>query len=95
MRQSDKCGSVRNDHIFNLQLGSSVGPSVSILCLSFSYLLIRKQDWNHEFLEYPKNFDVNYVIHLTWKSTEIFIVVVTHKDLLVLKLKIKDCSFGN
>ena len=26
MRQSNKCGNVRNDEIFNLHLGSSVGP---------------------------------------------------------------------
>ena len=26
MRQSDKCGSVRNDDIFNLHLGSGAGP---------------------------------------------------------------------
>ena len=26
MRQSDKCGSVRKDEIFNLHLGSGVGP---------------------------------------------------------------------
>ena len=26
MRQSDKCGSVRNGDIFNLHLGSGVGP---------------------------------------------------------------------
>ena len=46
----------------------------------------------HNFLEYHKKFDL---IHKTWKSTEIFIMVVTHQDLLVLKLKIKDCSLGN
>ena len=33
MRQSNKCGSVRNDEIFNLQLGSGGGPWVSIPCL--------------------------------------------------------------
>ena len=33
MRQSNKCGSVRNDEIFNLHLGSGVGPWVSIPCL--------------------------------------------------------------
>ena len=26
MRQSNKCGSVRNDEIFNLHLGSGAGP---------------------------------------------------------------------
>ena len=26
MRQSNKCGSVKNDEIFNLHLGSGVGP---------------------------------------------------------------------
>ena len=26
MRQSNKCGSVRNDQIFNLHLGSGAGP---------------------------------------------------------------------
>ena len=26
VRQSNKCGSVRNDEIFNLHLGSGVGP---------------------------------------------------------------------
>ena len=30
MRQSNKCGSVRNDEIFNLHLGSGAGPWVSI-----------------------------------------------------------------
>ena len=30
MRQSNKCGSVRKDEIFNLHLGSSVSPWVSI-----------------------------------------------------------------
>ena len=30
MRQSNKCGSVRNDEIFNLHLGSGSGPWVSI-----------------------------------------------------------------
>ena len=33
MRQSNKCGSIRNDEIFNLHLGSGAGPWVSILCL--------------------------------------------------------------
>ena len=33
MRQSDKCGKVRNDDIFNLHLGSGAGPWVSIPCL--------------------------------------------------------------
>ena len=33
IRQSNKCGSVRNDKIFNLHLGSGTGPRVSILCL--------------------------------------------------------------
>ena len=33
MKQSDKCGSVRNDDIFNLHLGSGAGPWVSIPCL--------------------------------------------------------------
>ena len=33
MRQSNKCGSVRNDEIFNLHLGSGAGPWVSIPCL--------------------------------------------------------------
>ena len=33
MRQSNQCGSVRNDEIFNLHLGSGVGPWVSIPCL--------------------------------------------------------------
>ena len=33
MRQSDKCGSVRNYEIFNLHLGSGAGPRVSIPCL--------------------------------------------------------------
>ena len=32
MKQSDKCGSVRND-IFNLHLGSGAGPWASIPCL--------------------------------------------------------------
>ena len=33
MRQSNKCGNVRNDEIFNLHLRSGVGPWVSIPCL--------------------------------------------------------------
>ena len=33
MRQSNKCGSVRNNEIFNLHLESGAGPWVSILCL--------------------------------------------------------------
>ena len=33
MRQSDKCGSVRNDEILNLHLGSGAGLWVSIPCL--------------------------------------------------------------
>ena len=33
IRQSNKCGSVRNDEIFNLHLRSGAGPWVSIPCL--------------------------------------------------------------
>lgn len=33
MRQSNKCGSTRNDQIFNLHLRSGTGPWVSIPCL--------------------------------------------------------------
>ena len=33
MRQSNKCGSVRNDEIFNLHFGSGEGPWISISCL--------------------------------------------------------------
>ena len=33
MRQSNQCGSVRNDEMFNLHLGDGVGPWVSIPCL--------------------------------------------------------------
>ena len=33
MRQSNKCGSVSNDEIFNLHLGSGASPWVSIPCL--------------------------------------------------------------
>ena len=33
MRQSHKCVSVRNDEVFNLNLGSGAGPWVSIPCL--------------------------------------------------------------
>ena len=36
MRQSNKCGSVRNDEIFNLQLGSGVGP----------FLIINTREWD-------------------------------------------------
>ena len=32
IRQSNKCGSVRNDEIINLHLGSGAGPCVSIPC---------------------------------------------------------------
>ena len=40
MRQSDKCGSVRNDDIFNLHLGSGAGPWVSIPCLWIDIILL-------------------------------------------------------
>ena len=33
MRQSNKCGSVKNDEIFNLLLGSGAGPWASISCV--------------------------------------------------------------
>ena len=33
MRQSSQCGSVRNDEIFTLHLGSGAGPWLSITCL--------------------------------------------------------------
>ena len=33
MRQSNKCGSVRNNEIFNLHLASGAGPWVSVPCL--------------------------------------------------------------
>ena len=33
MRQSTKCGSVKNDEIFNLRLGSGASPWISISCL--------------------------------------------------------------
>ena len=33
MRQSNKCGSVMNDEIFNFHLGSGMDPWVSITCL--------------------------------------------------------------
>ena len=33
MRECNKCGSIRNDEIFNLHLGSGLGPWVSIPCL--------------------------------------------------------------
>ena len=33
MRETNKCGSVRNVEIINLQLGSGAGPWVSIPCL--------------------------------------------------------------
>ena len=33
MRQSNKCGSVKNNEIFNLHLGSDAGPWVIIPCL--------------------------------------------------------------
>ena len=46
MRQSNKCGSVRNDEIFNLHLGSGVGPWVSILCLL--------QDTSHIYWFHPR-----------------------------------------
>ena len=36
MRQSNKCGSVRNDEIFNLHLGSGVGP----------FLIINTREWD-------------------------------------------------
>ena len=32
MRHSNKCGSVRNDEIINLHVGSGAGPRVSIPC---------------------------------------------------------------
>ena len=36
MRQSDKCGSVRNDEIFNLKLGSGKGPYIYTFVFRFS-----------------------------------------------------------
>ena len=45
MRQSNKCGSVRNDEIFNLHLGSDAGPWVTI-----PYLL---QDTSHIYWFHP------------------------------------------
>ena len=33
MRQSNRCGSVRNDEILNLHLGSGVVPGLSVPCL--------------------------------------------------------------
>ena len=33
IRQSDKCGNLSNDDVFNLYLGPGVGPGVSISCL--------------------------------------------------------------
>ena len=47
MRQSNKCGSVRNDEIFNLHLGSGAGPWVSIPCLL--------QDTSHIYWFHPPN----------------------------------------
>ena len=53
MTQSNKCGSVRNDKIINLNLGSGAGPSVSIPC--------HLQDTSHTFTDFihqkkpPKN----------------------------------------
>ena len=41
MRQSNKCGSVRNDEIFNLHLGSGAGAWVSIPCLLQLQLILQ------------------------------------------------------
>ena len=45
IRQSNKCGSVRNDEIFNLHLGSGAVPWVSIPCLA--------QDTSHIYWFHP------------------------------------------
>ena len=45
MRQSNKCGSVRNNEIFNLHLGSGAGSWLSIPCLL--------QDTSHIYWFYP------------------------------------------
>ena len=53
MKQSNKCGSVRNNEIFNLHLGSGAGPWVSIPCLL--------QDTSHIYWFHPPK-------QLTWKK---------------------------
>ena len=55
MRQSNKCGSVRNNEIFNLHLESGAGPWVSIPCLL--------QDSSHIYWFHPPK-------NLTRKSKE-------------------------
>ena len=45
MRQCNKCGSVRNDEIFSLHLGSGAGPWVCIPCLL--------QDTSHIYWSHP------------------------------------------
>ena len=62
MRQSNKCGSVRNDEIFNLHLGSGAGPWVSI-----PYLL---QDTSHIYwFHLPKQLTRKKQRTQKWDST--------------------------
>ena len=62
MRQYNKCGSVQNDEIFNLHLGSGTSPRVSIRCLL--------QDTNHIYwFHRPKQLTRKKTTTQKWDST--------------------------
>ena len=71
MRQSNKWGSVKNDELFNLHLGSGVGPWVSIPCLL--------QDTSHIYWFHPpKQFNRKKQITQKWDSAPQQIVLYCH-----------------
>ena len=73
MRQSNKCGSVRNDEIFNLHLGSGVGPWVSIPCLT--------QDTSHIYwFHSPKQLTRKLRIEIQFQSNRIVLPWPTYKE---------------
>ena len=73
MRQSNKCGSVRNDEIFNLHLGSGVGPWVSIPCLM--------QDTSHIYwFHSPKQLTRKLRIEIQFQSNRIVLPWPTYKE---------------
>ena len=73
MRQSNKCGSVRNDEIFNLHVGSGVGPWVSIPCLM--------QDTSHIYwFHSPKQLTRKLRIEIQFQSNRIVLPWPTYKE---------------
>ena len=67
MRQSDKCGSVRNDDIFSLNLGSAAGPWVSIPGLL--------QDTSHIYWYHPSK-QLTYI--LRWQIEDYNLKLCCH-----------------